>query len=170
MTTEQLLKDYAAYNLWANRRIVEWLRQAPQEWLLQETPSSFPTVYHTVIHIWGAEKVWIERLNEEPPVAFLSEYFDGTAEEAFEGWLACSARFSELLAGQDAVYFSGRATYLRYEKRYSEIRAQMILHCLQHSTYHRGQLVTMGRALGLSDPPSTDYIGFARLQEKDTAH
>ncbi|MFN2424735.1 MAG: DinB family protein [Cryomorphaceae bacterium] len=33
---------------------------------------------------------------------------------------------------------------------------------MNHSTYHRGQLVTMGRQAGLSTPPQTDYIFYVR--------
>jgi len=35
-------------------------------------------------------------------------------------------------------------------------------HVMNHSTYHRGQLVTMGRELGFTDPPKTDFIQFCR--------
>ena len=34
----------------------------------------------------------------------------------------------------------------------------MIQHCLNQSTYHRGQIVTIARKIGLTDPPMTDYI------------
>lgn len=33
-------------------------------------------------------------------------------------------------------------------------------HVYNHATYHRGQLITMGRQAGLSNPPRTDYIYF----------
>ncbi len=31
------------------------------------------------------------------------------------------------------------------------------LHVFNHSTYHRGQIVTIGRGLGYKDAPMTDY-------------
>jgi len=33
---------------------------------------------------------------------------------------------------------------------------------MNHGTFHRGQLVTMGRSLGLTDPPKTDFIHYLR--------
>jgi uncharacterized damage-inducible protein DinB len=36
-------------------------------------------------------------------------------------------------------------------------RVEYIHHCMNHSTYHRGQLITIGRNLGFSDAPMTDY-------------
>ena len=41
----------------------------------------------------------------------------------------------------------------------------IILHVMNHGTYHRGQLVTMGRELGISDPPKTDFMAFVSAIE-----
>jgi uncharacterized damage-inducible protein DinB len=35
-------------------------------------------------------------------------------------------------------------------------------HIFNHSTYHRGQLVTMLRQLGSKDIPATDFIAFVK--------
>lgn len=37
----------------------------------------------------------------------------------------------------------------------------LLIHCANHSTYHRGQLVTMLRQVGVA-PPNTDYTQFVR--------
>jgi uncharacterized damage-inducible protein DinB len=39
----------------------------------------------------------------------------------------------------------------------------IIHHVMNHSTYHRGQLVTMGRELGFMDPPKTDFMQYISL-------
>jgi len=38
---------------------------------------------------------------------------------------------------------------------------ELFIHCANHSTYHRGQIVTMLRQVGVA-PPNTDYTQFAR--------
>ncbi len=43
---------------------------------------------------------------------------------------------------------------------------QMLLHVFNHGTYHRGQLVTMLRQLGVENIPATDFIVWSR--EKNT--
>ncbi|MFK5047672.1 DinB family protein, partial [Klebsiella pneumoniae] len=35
-------------------------------------------------------------------------------------------------------------------------------HVMNHSTYHRGQIVTMLRQLGVTQIPQSDYIAFIR--------
>ncbi len=169
MTLDTLLKDYTAYNYWANNRMVEWFRTKPAELMTREVPSSFPSVYLTLLHTWGAELVWIERLNGDSPKQFITDYFAGTAEELFRGLLECSAQFRDMVAGQDLDYFTGQSTYVHINgKQYTQNRAQMILHCMQHSTFHRGQLITIARNLGMTDPPSTDYIAYVRLMQPET--
>jgi len=39
----------------------------------------------------------------------------------------------------------------------------MVHHCMNHSTYHRGQLITLARQLGMKEGvPSTDLLYFSR--------
>jgi uncharacterized damage-inducible protein DinB len=47
--------------------------------------------------------------------------------------------------------------------KYHQLRSEMIHHCMNHSTYHRGQIITMGKQLNLSKAPSTDLIFYYRL-------
>jgi uncharacterized damage-inducible protein DinB len=42
---------------------------------------------------------------------------------------------------------------------------QMLLHMFNHGTYHRGQLVTMLRQLGIQKLPSTDFIEWSRRKK-----
>jgi uncharacterized damage-inducible protein DinB len=43
----------------------------------------------------------------------------------------------------------------------------MIIHCVQHSTFHRGQIVTIAHTLHMKAPiPATDYIRFVRDQKE----
>ncbi|MBK7965618.1 MAG: hypothetical protein IPK10_10245 [Bacteroidetes bacterium] len=39
-------------------------------------------------------------------------------------------------------------------------------HVVNHSTYHRGQLITLLRTVGFTTVESTDFIRYLRMQEK----
>ncbi len=41
-------------------------------------------------------------------------------------------------------------------------RYEIIHHGLNHSTYHRGQIVTIARNLGITDPLPTDFMQYLR--------
>ena len=163
MTLSDLLKDYGIYNHWANTEIVLWLKGLQEDLLEAETPSSFPTLKGTLLHIWSAETIWLSRLEGVSPNGFPFEAFDGTLEELFDGVLRCSGRFRDFLDGQSPDFFENRTAYTHTSgKHYNQVNAEIILHCLQHSTYHRGQIITMARALDATDIPHTDYILYVR--------
>jgi len=165
MTLESLLKDHADYNLWANTQFVNWLKTKPLELMEREIPSSYPTLRDTLIHIWGAEQIWLERLRLIPPTTFLAHRFNGTVEDVFEGIVRQSEEFANYLQDLPDADFQEICTFkLLNGTEDSRPRSKMIHHCLNHSTYHRGQIVTMARTLGLTDPPSTDYIKYVRLK------
>jgi len=167
MTIDTLLKNYAAFNLWANRRLVEWIQKYPVELKERETPSSFPSLKLTLLHIWSAEKVWMERLQQVPPELFLALTFTGSSEEVCAGLLQNSAVLANYIEAQEQSYFDEVCDFRRLDGTEDRReRSEMLLHCVQHSTYHRGQLVTMGRAVGLIHPPKTDYMAFGRVREK----
>jgi uncharacterized damage-inducible protein DinB len=165
MTLESLLKDYGSFNLWANTEIITWLKTKPTELMTTEVPSSFPTIWATLLHTWGAEEIWLDRLRQLPPAPFLTHRFNGTLEELFDGMLAKSKDFSMYLEDLPDADFQEICTFkLLNGTEDSRPRGKMIHHCMNHSTYHRGQIVTMARNLGLTDPPSTDYIKYVRLK------
>ena len=163
MNLSTLLQDYAIYNHWANSRIVDWLQTQPAGLLEQEMPSSFPSLKLTLLHIWGAEDVWLRRLQGSSPVRFISADFKGNLEELFSGFLRRSAEFRDFLGAQTPGYFEQSTSYTHTSGTpFTQRNAEIILHCLQHSTFHRGQLITMARNLGITDVPHTDYILYVR--------
>jgi uncharacterized damage-inducible protein DinB len=158
-----LLKDYASFNRWANAKMVNWLQTKPLELMEREAPSSFPNLQLTLLHIWSAEKIWLERLQAVPLTTFLAQTFSGTTADVFEGLLAMSQQFEEyvcVLSEADLQETIGFRLLNGTED--SRPRHHMIHHCLNHSTYHRGQIVTIARSLGITDPPATDFIQYLR--------
>ena len=166
MTTSSLLRDYAAYNHWANARFIEWIRTMPAETLDTSVASSFPSLRLTLLHIWDAELIWLSRLQGSMPTGFPSKTFQGTTDELFEGLLRNSAGLHDYLDAQPDEFFSGKTAYRLLDGTESaQTRAEILLHVFQHSTLHRGQLITMGRGLGFSDPPKSDYIYYVRTSK-----
>lgn len=69
----------------------------------------------------------------------------------------------------DFIETSGDAflqTQFRYKSldgtEYHNMVAEAVLHCMNHSTFHRGQLITLFRQLGFKKLFSTDLIAFSR--------
>src|SRR5689334_17607891 len=85
------LIQIADYNNWADKKIMEWLRQINDEQWGQVIVSSFSSIRQTAIHIVSAEKYWVDHWERTPEPAFLSMQFKGAKEELIEIWSKASA-------------------------------------------------------------------------------
>jgi len=155
MTT--LLHEYSRYNLWANTRFIERLRAEPYAVLDAPVPSSFPTLRKTMLHIRDAENAWTCRLRgEEVP-------WPAAPDLDITGLLPFSKRFQDLVLGYDEQLLAEHRSYktLKGDPQQSLVW-RMVHHCFNHSTHHRGQIITQMRALGLEDIPANDLVVYQR--------
>ena len=155
-----MMQRYAAYNHWANQQFADWLNEATEEDMNREIESSFSSLKETVIHIWSAEYLWLQAVKGESSENSPARNFEGSKDDLLKGWLKASENFSQHVS----TLTSEDLQLKREDEDYS--MADMIHHCMNHSTYHRGQLITMGRQAGLKDPPRTDFIYYVSLGDK----
>ena len=161
---KELLSQYAEYNVWANNKIIEVLLKPEDSFVDVAIVSSFPSIRATVYHTWSAEYIWLQRLQLAENPVWMAGDFKGTFEEACNEWRKASG---ELVQFTNRLYDDkALAHVLQYYDRakvsYKTPVYQVLHHDFNHSTYHRGQLVTMLRQLGLKEIPATDFIGFVR--------
>ncbi len=68
VTDEVMTKSYfielADYNIWANDIVHSWFDKISDEQWEQPMVSSFKSIAETSVHTAGAEKIWLERLNQ----------------------------------------------------------------------------------------------------------
>lgn len=158
---------YTAYNLWANRRITDILREADPAFWLIEQKSSFTTIRKTLLHIYDAETLWYKRLKGESPNKWPSADYKGSNDDAIKMWLEVSDNFVQLVSGGSNEFLSSTCRFRSLEgKEYNMIVSDIIQHCMNHSTFHRGQLITMMRFCGMVKFPDTDYVIYIREQQK----
>jgi uncharacterized damage-inducible protein DinB len=162
MTT---LSQYTKYNYWANEILLSIiLNELNNEKLDKTIISSFPSLRKTVYHLWDAEFLWIRRLKGESLDDWPSKKFSGTFSEAKALMLQTSQAFINYAAGLSENDLSKGFTYKNLEgKEFTNPIWESIMHCMNHSTYHRGQIVTMLRQLGITTIPSTDFITYCRV-------
>ena len=167
---KELLMKYARYNMWANKYLIDAMEQLNEAQIDQEIISSFPSVRKTVMHTWSAENIWLQRLELILHPVWIAAEFNGSFSEACSNWEQSSALlagYTEKLTDSSALEFIHYHD-LRNNPHTTQV-VDMLQHVFNHSTYHRGQLVTMLRQLGVTQIPSTDYIGYVRLN-KQSAH
>ena len=158
-----MLESYADYNHWANQRLVSYFTQQDKEILTKQASNSFPSVLATFLHIWDAQQIWLSRLQGVSPTFFPSREFKGSALEALEGVLKNSLDFQHFIQSRSEKDHKRVVHYYDTKgNQYAQTAEQIVLHCLNHSTYHRGQLISIAHQFGLSDLPATDYIAYLR--------
>ena len=142
--------------------MLDVINKLKEEDINREMVSSFPSIYKTVQHLWKAEEIWWQRLKLAEHPEIQSETFTGS-------FAALSTRFSK--QNQQWVEWVSGATenqvlhvfaYVRNKEQIKMPVYQMLQHVFNHATYHRGQLVTMLRQLGVDKIPSTDFSAFCR--------
>jgi uncharacterized damage-inducible protein DinB len=160
---KELLDQYAGYNSWANKKILELAETLDAEQQHREIASSFSSLYKTIFHMWGAEMVWRRRL-----------YSEATTIEG-DPFTGSMKKLSETLQQQDqelvSYVMSKNNDTLKQKLSYRNSRGQefsepiylILMHLFNHNTYHRGQLVTLFRQLKIEKIPQTDFIAWVRL-------
>lgn len=156
-TLLSFLQDFVAYNSWANKTLAEWLSTKPASLVEQDVISSFPSLKLTLLHIWDCQRFWLSVLEKKlPPVSFRDEYH-GTLDEIFEGIVEQSEKFADYVATLSEAALNENCYFGTPWIDGTCPRFEFIHHCMNHGTYHRGQLITISRNVGLTDPPMTDY-------------
>lgn len=160
------LQQIANYNYWANSKIIEWLQLINDQQWHQLIASSFSSISETAIHVVSAEKYWVDHWMHTPDPKFLSMEFKGTKNDLIEIWKRSSADFSSCVESYPVADYS-RPVSFKYPK--SSRTGQMafwqtVVHAINHSTYHRGQLVTLLRQAGFINMSSLDMATYFQLQ------
>jgi uncharacterized damage-inducible protein DinB len=157
-----LITQHTSYNAWANAKIVELIKQHEQL-LDTEIKSSFPSLRKTLFHIWDAEYIWLQRLKGESIDNWPSKLFD--ARIPLDKLTANSRSFHEFAKDKDDAYFLSSTEYKNLKGEvFSTSNHGIVMHCMNHSTFHRGQVVSMLRGLGYEGAvDSTDLISYLRL-------
>ncbi len=158
-----ILQKYAKYNQWANQRMVQMFQNLTDEQVHQEIISSYPSIHKTLLHVWDAETIWLLRLRGQSLLMWPSDQFDGPTEELYESLLHRSQELADFISEKEDAYFEEDCTYKTTKgEPFVEQRGFMVHHCLNHSSYHRGQLITMLRQLEQTDLLATDFIYYVR--------
>lgn len=157
---KELLQQYADYNIWATKLLVDTINKLTEEEKTKELASSFPSLYKTLQHMWLAEEVWWQRLKLVETIVLQSESFTGSFDELAAAQTKQSTQFYEWISGATENQLMHVFAYVRKKEQFKMPVYQMLQHVFNHATYHRGQLVTMMRQLGVDKIPSTDFSTF----------
>jgi len=161
---KELLQQYSSYHIWANELLMHCILELPIEQQEKEIPSSFPSFYKTFHHMLMAECAWWKRVTIEKPAIESVDAFSGSLKELCAILQQQSQLWNVWISKRTVAELQGMITYTHASgKTYTMPLYQIVLHVHNHGTYHRGQLVTMLREIGVGEIPQTDFSAWSRL-------
>ena len=162
---KELLNHYAAYNLWANERLLNIALQLSNELQQQIVESSFSSLHKTFLHIWDAESAWWQRVKLNENIIVPSIALNPSMKETATGLLNQSKEWKEWAENTKEHILLHEFKYYNTKREYFKNPIwQTLMHVFNHGTYHRGQVVNILHQLKVEKIPVTDFIAYMRLQ------
>jgi uncharacterized damage-inducible protein DinB len=157
------LKVWLEYHYWARDVLLEAVAPLSPEQFTRQTESSFKSVRDTVAHIYAADLIWYTRWLGQSPTSLLA--YDSFPDVASirQAWTELEGKVRPFVNGLGET---GVSRVYEYKLMNGQPGAspfwQMLVHVVNHGSYHRGQVTTLLRQLGVPPPKSTDMIAFYR--------
>lgn len=160
---KEILVQLSAYHLWANSLLLDAINPLPEERQKQEVPSSFSSLFKTVLHMLDAESIWWQRMKLQERMIIPSESFSGNMKELSNHLLNQNRQWHKWIMNANEHQLQHVFHYQNSKReQFKQPIYQMILHVFNHGTYHRGQLVNILRQIGIEKVPQTDFIIWSR--------
>lgn len=156
------IRELYVYNQWANHRILDAVSHLDAEAFDRDLGSSFSSVRGTLSHILAAEWLWLSRWLGHSPAGLPDSWDLSTLDAIRSRWAEVERDRQAFLAELTEEALGRRISYRDMKGRaHQNTFEQMLRHVVNHSSYHRGQVVTLLRQLG-TEAVSTDLIRFYR--------
>lgn len=154
------------YDEWATHRIIDMVSPLPEEQFLKNLGSSHGGVHGTIAHIYSADWIWFERWKGNAPASLVKADDLPNVQLLKERWDVHFKEIRQFILSLDDQKLQSPLAYKDTKGNpHSQPLYQQMQHKVNHSTYHRGQIITMLRQLG-AKAQSTDLINYYRLIHK----
>lgn len=152
------LRELVDHNYWARDRQLQACATLAQEEFLQPLGASFSSVRGSLAHLVGVEWLWLERWRGRSPRALPAPEDFPTLAAISERWKVVEHDLRKYLAGLNEEALALPLTYINTQgQSWTYPLWRMMIHVLNHQSYHRGQVTLLLRRLGLH-PPAVDFL------------
>jgi len=154
------------YKRWADELIFQAVRALPEGEATKERPTLFKTMLHTLNHIYVVDLVWQAHLEgRKHGISALNVILHEDVEDL---WRAQQAADEWYVALSDSLSEPALREIVEFEfidgKPGRMSRGDILLHVVNHTTYHRGWVADLFFQVP-ARPPTTDFPVFLRTEE-----
>jgi len=158
------LADLFDYDAWATKRLLDAAAALPPEHYTQDLGSSFGSLHGTLVHIYAAQRLWLDRWKGNSPKAMLGADQIPTLDDLRTRWETYRIEFEDFIRFMNDDNMKEKFSYVDFQGQFREMPLHLqMLHVIMHSTYHRGQAAVLLRQIG-AEPPETGLM--THLMEK----
>ena len=163
------VKQLFAYTEWANDLAMDAAAKLSDENMRRDVGISHKSIFGTLLHMAGAEWIWLERWHGRSPAKAVAWALWTT--ESCPDLATLKERWGEVIDGRgrfiselDEERLAADLAFKLLSGDPSSMRlVDQMHHVANHATMHRGQVVGMIRQLGI-DPPATDLLFYLRRE------
>ncbi len=149
------------YTAWASARLLEAAAKLSPEELTRDFGTTDKNVVGTLAHVFAADRVWMTRIQGQPPAKFITDA-DRDLALLNREWPALLYVWQQWAGGLTAENITTAASYKDLKgNSYTTPWWQIVLHVVNHGTHHRGQASGFLRAMGYVPPP-LDLMAYYR--------
>lgn len=157
------------YTEWANQLALNAAAELSAGDLRHQFHISHGSIFGTLLHMAGAEWIWLERWHGRSPSG--KEAWSLWTPDSCDDLTTLNQRWREIIERR-AKYISdldesGLSAELSFKLLSGDPNSLRLVdqmqHVVNHATLHRGQIVGMIRQLGIA-PPSTDLLFYLRRE------
>jgi uncharacterized damage-inducible protein DinB len=127
-----------------------------------------PTIAKTLLHMMDAEVLWFSRFSGIDGMPdFPSKSFEGSKDDLLKAFVESSEKLLAIVEEKGEAFTSSVFEYKSLRGQAAEDAVdELIFHLVNHSSFHRGQLVTMLRELGITELLGTDLFLYRMMQKR----
>lgn len=157
MSFQKIIANYSEYNEWATNKTLHWLDKVDQDFLFLPCPSSYNSISKTLVHLLDTQNFWMQFIAGKNVSRFTWNE-DRIQDDLFiELRLNCAQLKTQMCSYSDEDLIEFIALDMPWAKN-KLARYEYIIHLINHTTYHRGQIITIAHQLGIAGKyPNTDY-------------
>jgi uncharacterized damage-inducible protein DinB len=154
------VRSLFAYDEWANGRVLRCAAALTEEQYARPLAGSFPSIRETLGHIVVVEWVWLQRWRGVSPASVPEWAATAGAQRLSEELQRVEAERAAFLAALKDADLARLVSYVNVRGQpHAYLLGDLLVHLVNHSTYHRGQVTNMFRQVGAT-PPATDLLVF----------
>jgi uncharacterized damage-inducible protein DinB len=164
MPTSNALIMLTRYAAWANMKLYDTIARLPPQELVKEQKIVFGSLIRTLEHVYAMDLVWQAHLQgrehgftSRTPVLCADFATLRAAQAGIDQWYIRTVEEMPERAADEIVTFN----FIGGSPG-SMTRAEIVLHVVNHKTYHRGHIADMLFQIPVQ-PPTTDLPVFLRI-------